>query len=99
MAVKHHFLLAAFILAIGALASNASADANLAVGETRLPSGVVVRINDAASSAEENKRRLREKFGVTVEERRKAIEALKEAVQAGRVQIKLEVIDALNYRI
>ena len=58
---------------------------------------MVVRINDAAPSAEENKRRLKEKFGVTVEERRKAIEALKEAAQAGRVELKLEIINALNY--
>ena len=60
---------------------------------------MVVRINDAASSAEENKRRLKEKFGVTVEKRRKAIEALKEAAQAGRVQLKLQIINASNYTI
>src|SRR5262249_25691343 len=84
---------------IGTLGGSASADANLAVGETRLPSGVVVRINDAASSTEEIKRKLEEKFGTTVEERRKALEALKSAVEAERFQIKLGIINALNYTI
>jgi hypothetical protein len=52
-----------FILAIGALAGSPPAGANLAAGETRLPSGVVVRIDDAASTAEEFKQKLKEKFG------------------------------------
>ncbi|MGO9472155.1 MAG: hypothetical protein ACLPWS_01830 [Rhodomicrobium sp.] len=100
MKVKHHhFLLAAFILAIGALAGSPSAGANLAAGETRLPSGVVVRIDDAPSSAEEAKRRFEEKFGTTFEERRKAIEALISAAQADRLQTKLEIINALNYTV
>jgi hypothetical protein len=100
LAVKHHhFLLAAFILAMVALAGSPSAGADLAAGETRLPSGAIVRIDDAASSADEFKRRLDEKFGTTPEERRKAFEALKSAVLADRLQTKLEIINASNYTV
>jgi hypothetical protein len=100
MAVKHrHLPLAAFILAIGAFAGSPSAGANLAIGETRLPSGVVVRFDDAASSAEELRRTLEEKSGATAEERRKTIEVLKSAVLAERRELKLEIINALNHTI
>lgn len=100
MAVEHrHILLAAFILAIGALAGSASAEANLAVGETRLPSGVIVRFNDPASSAEEVKSKLKEQFGATAEEAKKAFDAIKSAILADRYQFKLEIINALNYTI
>ena len=101
MKVKHHhFLLAAFILAIGALAGRFPVCGQIwRLGETRLPSGVVVRIDDAPSSAEEAKRKFEEKFGTTFEERRKAIEALISAAQADRLQTKLEIINALNYTV
>ena len=100
MLVKHrHVPLAAFILAIGALVGSEAAGANLAVGETRLPSGVVVRIDDAASSAEEFKHKLKEKFGTTIEERRKAFEAFKSAALADHFQTKLDIVNALNYNM
>ena len=100
MLVKHrHVPLAAFILAIGALVGSEAAGANLAVGETRLPSGVVVRIDDAASSAEEFKHKLKEKFGTTIEERRKAFEAFKSAALADHFQLKLDIVNALNYNM
>lgn len=100
MALKHrHFLLAAIILAISALANSPSTGENLAGGETRLPSGVVVRIDDWPSSAEELKRKYKEMFGATVEGRKNTFEALKSAALAAKRQTKLEIINALNYTV
>jgi hypothetical protein len=98
VAVEHrHILLTGFIWAISALAGSASADANLAAGETRLPSGVIVRFDDPASSAEEVKSKLKEKFGATAEEAKKAFDAIKSAALAERYQFKIEIVNALKY--
>ena len=47
---RYIFNLAVFIFAIGALDANPSSGANLAVVKTRLPSGLLVRIDDPAIS-------------------------------------------------
>jgi hypothetical protein len=101
MPTKHRrFLLVAFILATGALAGSEAAGANLAAGETRLPSGVVVRIDDAASSPEELERKLRETLGATLEEiQRKAFDATDTKALPERISHKLEIVDALHYTI
>ncbi len=100
MAVNsQHFLLAALILAIGAVTSRVNAAADLASGETRLPSGVVVRIDDAPSSAEEAKRSFDEKFGTTFKEAMRAVEDLISDTQAERLSTKIEIIDPLHYSI
>jgi hypothetical protein len=100
MATKHHhFMLAAFVLAIVALAGCEADGANLAGGETRLPSGVVVRIDDWPSSTAEIKRKYNEMFGATFEETKKAIEALRSTVLAEILQTKLEIVNALNHKV
>lgn len=97
MTTKHPYLRQIALIFLAALAGSPSAGANLAAGETRFPSGVIVRIDDAASSVEEYKNSLAKRLGGTFEEMRKRFDDLKSALSSGRLQTKLEIVNASNH--
>lgn len=97
MTTKHPYLRQIAFIFLAALASSSSIGASLQTGETRFPSGVVVRIDEAASSVEEYKKRLAKRLGGTFEEMRKRFDDLKSAVSSGRLQTKLEIVNASNH--
>lgn len=70
--------------------------ARLHTGETKLPSGAVIRIDKAVSSIEEYKDRLSKQVGLSLEDLKREREALITSASSQQIQTELEIIDPVD---